>query len=413
MDKYTIHIDPNTNGRLLVWNKHHLKTSKLLALDLDYTFIKPKSGAVFSKNADDWMLMYPDDSSISKIVKYMHNGFSVIFMTNQKGLTTAIKLEEFKHKWLNVIEHLNTTYPQIDTTQWTLLASLNTDIYRKPAPGMWDFAINELELNKGREINKTESLYVGDAAGRPKDFSAADIMFSLNIGVKFMVPEIFFGISHNKDLMESKLVHNIRKNKKYFQPDKFLEEYSNSNSNSNTSKSSEHVLPDLTPIQNAHLVIMIGSPASGKSTFCNKYLQTHIHMSNDTFTGTATAFKKELEALLKSGKRVVIDNTNPTVEGRAKWITLARKYEVSCVGVYMQSTDNKLYIEHMLELRDILGIQHVPIIALRTFYKKLEKPTITEGFDALVKIPLQLELDDGSKPKGHGIPETAFLWWLD
>jgi bifunctional polynucleotide phosphatase/kinase len=405
MDKYTIHTDSKTNGRLLIWNKHHLKTSKLLALDLDYTFIKPKSGALFSKNADDWMLMYPDDSSISEIDKYMHNGYSIVFMTNQKGLATEIKLEEFKQKWSNIITYLNTTYPQLDTTQWTLLASLNTSIYRKPAPGMWNFTINELELelelNQGHAFNKSESLYVGDAAGRPKDFSAADIMFSLNVGVKFMVPEIFFGVSQSKELQAMKLKQNILKNKKYFQPDKFLTEY----------HSHPKELPDLTAIQNSHLVIMVGAQASGKSTFCRKYLKKHIHMSNDTFKGTPAAFKKELEALLKAGKHIVIDNTNPTVEGRAKWIALARKYEVSCVGVYMQSTDNKLYIEHMLKLRDILGIQHVPIIALKTFYKKLEKPTMEEGFDTLVKIPL--ELDVAEEAKKHDIPLDAFSWWLD
>jgi hypothetical protein len=73
----------------------------------------------------------------------------------------------------------------------------------------------------------------------------------------------------------------------------------------------------------------------------------------------------------------------------------------------MGATDNKLYVEHMLRLREILGIQHVPIIALRTFYKKLEKPKLEEGFSSIIEIPLILDF------KKHDIPEDVFSWWLD
>lgn len=407
MELFRIHTDKY--GKLLIWNKHLLNTPKLLGIDLDHTFIKPASGAVFSKNADDWSLMYSeDDRNIATLQKYMQQDYSIVFMTNQKGLNTTDKLEEFKQKWTNVIAHLKSTHPDLHTNHWTLLASLSLDNYRKPAPGMWNFVGREL-MHGGRKIVESESLYVGDAAGRPKDFSAADIMFSLNVGVEFMVPEIFFGVSHSKELQGAKLKQNIRKNKKYFQPDKFLAEYH--------SKSMGVELPDLEVIQNAHLVVMVGAQASGKSTFCREHLQKYVHMSNDTFGGTPTAFKKELEALLRAGKYVVVDNTNPTVEVRGKWLSIARKVGVSSAMVYMQATDNRLYVEHMLKLRDMLGIQHVPIIALRTFYKKLEKPTNEEGFDALVKIPLilELELEKGSElgPKRHGIPEDAFSWWLD
>ena len=391
MNSFSIYSTDSID-HLLIWNKHHLGTKKLLALDLDHTFIKPKSGAIFSKNVDDWCLMYPD--SLHYITKYMHDGFSVIFMTNQKGLNTVDKLEEFKTKWLQVVSYLHETTPELNTSKWVLLASLNTDIYRKPAPGMWDFSINE--LNSGHAWDLQHSLFVGDAAGRPKDFKATDIMMAMNVGVNFMVPEVFFGIeSGNKQLEASSLIKAIKKNKKYFNAERFLAEYK------------KPVMPDLTAVKATPLIIMVGSQASGKSTFCKEYLREYIHISNDTFSGTAAAFKKELEAQLKAGKRVVIDNTNPTVEGRSKWLKIAAKCGVTCAVVYMDATDDRLFVEHMLRLREILGIQHVPIIALRIFYKKLEKPKLEEGFMAMAEIPLILDF------KKHDIPEDVFSWRLD
>lgn len=55
-----------------------------------------------------------------------------------------------------------------------------------------------LQANGGVEIDLAESMYIGDAAGRPavgkkkKDFSFSDRLFALNIGVKFLTPEEHF-----------------------------------------------------------------------------------------------------------------------------------------------------------------------------------------------------------------------------
>lgn len=55
-----------------------------------------------------------------------------------------------------------------------------------------------LQANGGVEIDLAESMYIGDAAGRPvrgkikKDFSFSDRLFALNIGLKFFTPEEHF-----------------------------------------------------------------------------------------------------------------------------------------------------------------------------------------------------------------------------
>ena len=51
---------------------------------------------------------------------------------------------------------------------------------------MWEF------YTKNRNVNYDESFYVGDAAGRKKDFSDSDLKFAENIGITFYTPEEYF-----------------------------------------------------------------------------------------------------------------------------------------------------------------------------------------------------------------------------
>jgi len=387
----SFHTINTSSCHLLYWKPSHdiPITSKLLAIDLDHTFIKPKSGSVFPKNSDDWTFCYDDISILHTKAK---NGYSIVFMTNQKALNTPAKVADFKTKWINILAAVS-----IDTSKWCLIAALDEDIYRKPCVGMWNFAISE--FNSGVSYKLEDSIFVGDAAGRKHDFSAADIMFAMNVGISFSLPEVFFEGKTNKTLMGPYLMNKITESDKYFNPRKFL-----------LSHNIPGQLPDLTDILTCPLIIMIGSPASGKSTFCKKYLHSYKHMNNDTFTGTVAAFRKKIITHLKSGSHVVIDNTNPSIEVRAKWVSLAQQYNVRVGVIYMEATNNKAYVQHMLSLRRILGIQSVPLIAQRIFYKKLVKPTLNEGFVAMVSIPLMLEFSDKG---GVGVTKAEFLWWLN
>jgi bifunctional polynucleotide phosphatase/kinase len=63
---------------------------------------------------------------------------------------------------------------------------------------MWDYFVKN--CNGGQQVNIKESMYIGDAAGRaknwkfgsPKDISCSDRAFAHNIGVEFKTPEEFF-----------------------------------------------------------------------------------------------------------------------------------------------------------------------------------------------------------------------------
>jgi bifunctional polynucleotide phosphatase/kinase len=65
-----------------------------------------------------------------------------------------------------------------------------------------------LQKNSGLKIELSESLYCGDAAGRPqgwapkkkKDFSCSDRLFAMNIGIKFFTPEEHFQVKSKLEI---------------------------------------------------------------------------------------------------------------------------------------------------------------------------------------------------------------------
>ncbi len=58
-------------------------------------------------------------------------------------------------------------------------AALGYGFYRKPNAGMWT---EFLRLVGGGPVDLSRSFFVGDAAGRPADFSACDRQFAANCG---------------------------------------------------------------------------------------------------------------------------------------------------------------------------------------------------------------------------------------
>jgi len=73
-----------------------------------------------------------------------------------------------------------------------------SDPFRKPHPGMWDYLVQN--CNGGIQPDKSESFYVGGAAGRKKgedgkkydDHSDYDLKFAENIGIKFYPDDVYF-----------------------------------------------------------------------------------------------------------------------------------------------------------------------------------------------------------------------------
>ena len=131
------------------------------------------------------------------------------------------------------------------------------------------------------------------------------------------------------------------------------------------------------------LIIFVGLQASGKSTFFRaRFAATHEHVSKDLFRNNKNPNRRQtqlIEAALRVGRSVVVDNTNPTAEERRPLIQLGREHGAKIVGYYFESE-----VRRCLERnRQRTGKARVPDVALYTTAKKLVRPSYPEGFDEL------------------------------
>ena len=84
-------------------------------------------------------------------------------------------------------------------------------------------------------------------------------------------------------------------------------------------------------------VILIGIQGSGKSTFCRERLfHTHVRINLDMLQSRHRETIL-LTACLNAKQPFVVDNTNPTREERARYISAARAARFKVIGYYFQS----------------------------------------------------------------------------
>ncbi|KAL9894483.1 polynucleotide kinase 3'-phosphatase [Glossina fuscipes fuscipes] len=360
------------DGQLLVFTSKGVEAStKIAAYDVDGTIIKTKSGLVFPKSSDDWMLNYDDEPK--KLKQFFNNGFKICFFTNQGGIAKGkVNISEFKAKMQSIVRKLDVPVQ--------IFVATGEGYYRKPLPGMWEYL--QKEANEGVGIDKAQSFFVGDAAGRPevakgvhkrrKDHSLADRLFAKNVNMTFYTPEEHF--------LGSKQEHWLRPE---FEPTKYDE-------NCSLFSPPNTKLP-ITPCE---MIIMFGLPGSGKSYFCENHLipMGYIIANADTLRGTKACFEA-CERALRNAKSCVVDNTNIDAESRKKFIELAKNYNTPC-RCFMMST-SIAHIKHNLAYRHLTDRKHSKIndMIFNTMKKKCTVPSKTEGFVEIVTVNLKLKFD--------------------
>lgn len=342
---------------------------KIAAFDVDGTIIKTKSGARFPKDGDDWQLYFHDIPHHLK--KLSDDGFKIVFFTNQSGVgKDPYKIKDFKRKIENIISKISIPVQVFIAT--------GKSIYRKPIPGMWNVLMDM--KNDGVSIDKKNSFYVGDAAGREKnwapkknkDHSMADRLFAINIGIKFYTPEEYF--------LKAKPVNFIMPE---FDPrDLLMSSY-----------------PEI-KYNKPHVILMVGGPGSGKTHFCYKMLisKGYVHINRDKL-GSWQKCMKSLEENLERKQNCVVDNTNPDKESRARFIQVAKKLNVDCYCLIMLT--NIKHAKHNNKFRELTDTAHEPVseIIINSYKNKFQEPEDSEGFKEIVKIPFAPEFNSTEDEK--------------
>ena len=82
--------------------------------------------------------------------------------------------------------------------------------------------------------------------------------------------------------------------------------------------------------------MILGPPASGKSTKSNEYIkQDFVYLNRDKLGGKILDLVSKLEAALKAGSNVLLDNLFPTKAIRKPFIDLCKQYnvEIECIHI--------------------------------------------------------------------------------
>ncbi|KAK4120461.1 PNK3P-domain-containing protein [Parathielavia appendiculata] len=373
-----------------------VKRRRVAMFDLDSTLIIAASGKRFTDDPADWKWWH---HSVPERLRQLYNdeGYRVVIFTNQGGLTlhpdpqakgpksAKNRVSTFKQKCSAVLSQLGIPI--------TLYAATGRDIYRKPRPGMWNEMKVDYDLAES-DIDREKSLFVGDAGGRTadlkgasaaaKDFSCSDRNLAHNINIKYQTPEEFFLGEDPRDFRRDFDLGNFP----------FVDQAEDSS-------------VGLAKTNDQDIILFVGPPGAGKSTFYWKYLKPlgYERVNQDILKRFDKCFKAAAN-FLQEGDSVVLprfchahlltspkDNTNPDVDTRSQWVGLARKHKVP-IRCFWFRTPLSL-CEHNDAVRS-LNAQNkqlnpearkgLPKLAFNGFASRFKEPKTEEGFQDVVPI---------------------------
>ncbi|VDM43567.1 unnamed protein product [Toxocara canis] len=143
------------------------------------------------------------------------------------------------------------------------------------------------------------------------------------------------------------------------------------------------------PNPKQEVVVLVGYPGCGKSTFANKMAKEHGYgvVNRDTMK-TWQKCVQNAKIYLQKGQSVIVDNTNGDVETRKRYCDLAKSRGVDCRCFVF--TCGMEQAEHHCKYRVIIGTdavhEEVGTMVLRMFKSKYQEPALSEGFSSIVKI---------------------------
>ena len=147
------------------------KNKKVLFIDLDSTLIKTISGKTFPEDITDFRVQLP---VLDKIIEKMPNLEMFFIVSNQGGLKTITDKWLFKSK-IYAIENICRGYLSSKLDYLSFIDDLyccsmdKNNSYRKPNTGMLEQLYNQYRVE-----STNDCIMIGDASGKPGDFSDSD-----------------------------------------------------------------------------------------------------------------------------------------------------------------------------------------------------------------------------------------------
>eukprot|EP00730_Choanoeca_flexa_P004487 TRINITY_DN11709_c1_g1_i2.p2 TRINITY_DN11709_c1_g1~~TRINITY_DN11709_c1_g1_i2.p2 ORF type:complete len:362 (+),score=62.72 TRINITY_DN11709_c1_g1_i2:288-1373(+) len=158
-------------------------SAKVAAFDFDGCLARTDPT---SHDVKAWSMRF---ANVPEVLKTYHEqGYAIVVLTNES-------LARFKNPD-PIRKGINKKCGRLDAfaakagVPMQVFCAILKDIYRKPETGVWTLFTSH--FNQQLHVDKTCSFFVGDAAGRPGDFSDSDKVFADRISLKFYTETEFF-----------------------------------------------------------------------------------------------------------------------------------------------------------------------------------------------------------------------------
>lgn len=293
--------------QVLEHNCPDLTNNRIAGFDFDWTLVCPKGPTTWSCNRYDWKYLYKNCNEI--LSSYDDMGMTIVIVTYQSRTYKIEMLQDFLQ--------------QLDIPAYIIVSDTETQK---------NFSLKEY-LKIDGDIDTTVSFYCGDADGEIGSWSDMDYKFAIKNNIQFFRPDQIFGSKNVKDI-----------------------EFT--------------CVKDFDMIDNYDIIIMCGSPGSGKSTFVTQQVKPRgfTVLSSDQYKSNKKKMAKELNSMISIDKKVVIDACNPTLENRNYWINIVK--DKSYAVIYIEN-EKSIALE-----RNNKRVNKVPQIAIHTWYKRFEHVNI-------------------------------------
>lgn len=167
-----------------------MKKYKFLFCDLDGTLIKTVSGKTFAEDVTDFRIRKDVLDKIRELNEASKLAFIAI-VTNQGGIPQYVSENDFYAK-LTAIKAFVCQYTKVPMVVADYCISLDADNeYRKPNTGMLTRVVRSYEKTFAGKFNPYSALMIGDASGKPGQWSDTDKKTAKNFGIDYMDVEDF------------------------------------------------------------------------------------------------------------------------------------------------------------------------------------------------------------------------------
>ena len=363
----------HSEGLLTFFSASKLNLPKKLAgFDLDGTLICPLPGRhQFDNDPDNWQWNYP--TVIPVLQRLESLDYTIVIFTNQGGWSSkTIAKEGTANKLIRKLGNIMTALLSagLNPLIYGALNKGSSAPYRKPNSLMYDqFLIDMRQTNRDLQ----EQFFCGDAAGRTQDHSNCDLEFASKIGVCFFLPEQILEV----ELGPRKLQRPLSQRYRVDPPREGVIGEGHAQEGvlgEGEGHAQEGVLGEGV-LSHVQLILTVGYPGSGKSTYLATHYPNHRIVSQDIVKdGLKTSrpisqVLSEVKLALDQGFSVVVDRTNMTRVARAPFLSFGVPTKILWFNLDLETA----YAGNAV--RD----HKVPKIVYYKMRKEFEEPTLNES----------------------------------